>query len=131
VNDASDYMAHIHSLIISNSKIQHWNILREEIQGNIGLFRYRLRLVNEDIVELFERFEVIGRFVHRTKYSFHWQQATGQLIKRWDNAAHHPEITTHPFHVHDGDEKNVLPSSPMTVIDILVMLEVLLSANRK
>jgi hypothetical protein len=122
VKDASDYLAQIHSLIVSNSKIQHWNILREEMQGNVGLFRYRLTLNNGDIVELFERFEVTHQFVHRTKYSFHWQQAAGQLIKRWDNAAHHPEVMTHPFHVHDGDENNVLPSSPMNIIDVLVML---------
>lgn len=46
MKDAGDYLAQLHSLIVSNPNIQHWNILREEVQGNIGLFRYRLTLNN-------------------------------------------------------------------------------------
>jgi len=31
-------------------------------------------------------------------YAYHWQDAQGKLISRWDNAPHHPEIKTHPHH---------------------------------
>ena len=57
-----------------------------------------------------------------TKYSFHWQRDDGQLIKRWDNATHHPEILTHPNHLHDGHETNVLPSVLMNIIDVLSII---------
>ncbi|MBN2090455.1 hypothetical protein JW964_12650 [candidate division KSB1 bacterium] len=40
----------------------------------------------------------------KSKYSYHWQKANGDLIIRWDNAPHHPEIKTHPFHLHDRDK---------------------------
>ena len=36
---------------------------------------------------------------HR-KYAFHWQTATGDLIMRWDNAPHFPNLTTFPHHKH-------------------------------
>lgn len=36
---------------------------------------------------------------HR-KYSFHWQSATGDLISRWDNAPHFPDLFTFPHHQH-------------------------------
>ena len=36
-------------------------------------------------------------------YSFHWQSETGELIIRWDNAPHHPDILTFPHHVHTGE----------------------------
>ena len=36
---------------------------------------------------------------HR-KYAFHWQTATGDLIVRWDNAPHFPNLTTFPHHKH-------------------------------
>ncbi len=36
---------------------------------------------------------------HR-KYSFHWQTATGDLIARWDNAPHFPDLITFPYHTH-------------------------------
>ncbi len=40
-------------------------------------------------------------------YSYHWQNADGTLIIRWDNAAHYPSISTHPHHKHVANEANV------------------------
>ena len=34
------------------------------------------------------------------KYSYHWQDANGSLILRWDNSPHHKEISTFPHHKH-------------------------------
>jgi Family of unknown function (DUF6516) len=34
---------------------------------------------------------------HR-KYSFHWQSSNGDLIIRWDNAPHFPDLITFPHH---------------------------------
>ena len=48
-----------------------------------------------------------GDYLEVEKYSFHWQDAVGNLLKRWDNAAHHPEVVTNPHHIHDGAEENV------------------------
>jgi len=36
---------------------------------------------------------------HR-KYSFHWQSSNGDLIIRWDNAPHFPDLLTFPHHKH-------------------------------
>lgn len=36
---------------------------------------------------------------HR-KYSFHWQSLNGDLIIRWDNAPHFPDLITFPHHKH-------------------------------
>ena len=35
------------------------------------------------------------------KYSYHWQDAKGQLRMRWDNSPHHKHITTYPHHKHE------------------------------
>lgn len=43
-------------------------------------------------------------FPDESKYSYHWQSVDGQLLIRWDNAPHHPEIATHPNHKHAGEE---------------------------
>ena len=74
------------------------------------MFRYRLTLHGGDLFEMFERFQVVEGRVRVIKYAFHWQEAAGQLRKRWDNAAHHPEVSTHPHHAHDGAEQ---PCNPM------------------
>ncbi len=32
----------------------------------------------------------------------HYQNASAELVFRYDNAPHHPEIATHPHHKHMG-----------------------------
>jgi len=71
---------------------------------------------------MFERFEVVSDEVNVTKYSFQWQDTGGTLRKRWDNAAHHPEVSTHPHHLHDGSEENVMSHEPITAKDILKII---------
>lgn len=119
MKDTEEYLAYVKALIIKNTEVRRWDIVREEAYGKIGLFRYRLVLIDGSLLEVFERFEVSENRVQVTKYSFHWQEPDGKLRKRWDNAAHYPDIQTHPFHLHDGEEENVLPHSPVTVEDIL------------
>ena len=110
MNDAADYLAQVRSFILINSRILDWQLLCEEVQGNLGLIRYRLTLDNHELLELFERFEIQQNQVIVTKYSFHWQRDDGQLIKRGANATHH---------LHDGHETRILPSEPMNIVNIL------------
>lgn len=58
----------------------------------------------------------------RVKYRFHLQTSKGKLLARWDNAPHHPEIKTHPDHLHVGEK---IKANPPT--DILQVLEDILS----
>jgi hypothetical protein len=86
------------------------------------LYRYRLSLADGGLLEMFERFEVVSDEVNVTKYSFQWQAVDGTLRKRWDNAGHHAEVSTHPHHLHDGFDDNVLPHELITAIDILKII---------
>ena len=51
------------------------------------------------------------------KYAFHWQDKDGNLITRWDNAAHWENIDTFPHHKHEKD--TVLSSEEVTLEDVL------------
>jgi len=51
------------------------------------------------------------------KYSFHWQDKSGNLICRWDNAMHWIGIDTFPHHKHEKD--GVFSSKEVTLEDIL------------
>ena len=42
MKSASDYLAYIKALIVLNPQVVHWVVVREEAQGDLGLFRYRL-----------------------------------------------------------------------------------------
>ena len=71
---------------------------------------------------MFEYFRIVGESVQVSKYSFHWQNANGQLHKRWDNATHHPGLAAHPHHVHDGEEENVQPHEPLRGEEVLAVV---------
>lgn len=122
MKDAADYLTRVRALIIANPGIVHWNVQREEAQGTLGMFRYRLTLRDGGLLEVFELFDIAHGQVDLRKYSFHWQDAAGRLRRRWDNAAHRPELSTSPHHVHENEELNVLPHGPMTLEDVLTMV---------
>jgi len=54
-----------------------------------------------------------------TKYRHHWQDKSGKIKKRWDNAPHHPELDSFPDHIHDGSEENVKSHSPINAMMVL------------
>jgi hypothetical protein len=116
---AEDYLALIKSLIAFCPVVTGFSIIREDAQGDKGLWRYRLTLKDGSLLEMFEFFEIQSEQVKAIKYSFHWQRDDGRIIKRWDNAAHHPEIETHPHHIHDGAEDLVLAYQPVSFEKIL------------
>jgi len=39
VKDAGEYLAYIKALIIANPRVADWKTIREESQGDLGLFR--------------------------------------------------------------------------------------------
>jgi len=92
VKEADDYLAYVKALIIANSQVAGWKALREEGGGDLGLFRYRITFHDGSLMEMFERFQIVNEKLLVTKYRFHWQDAAGRLLKRWDNAAHHPQV---------------------------------------
>jgi len=51
------------------------------------------------------------------KYRFHYMKPHGQMLFRYDNAPHHPEITSHPHHKHISE--NVIPSRELSLNDVL------------
>jgi hypothetical protein len=128
---AEDYLALIKSLIALCPVVVEFNILREDAQGDRGLWRYRLTLQDKSFVEMFEFFEIQSDRVKVIKYSFHWQKDNGQLIKRWDNAAHHPEIVTYPHHLHDGTEDVVFAYEPVSFEEVLQINSEQVGLNRR
>ena len=44
-------------------------------------------------------------------YASHWEQRKQRgKFYRWDNAPHHPHVSTFPKHFHDGDETSITES---------------------
>lgn len=55
------------------------------------------------------------------KYAYYWLAPTGALIIGWDNAPHHPQVSSHPAHQHDAH--GISDTSVRTLDDALQAIE--------
>jgi hypothetical protein len=94
----------------------------EEIDVHECYIRGVITLINDFTLHVAE-YVVTAPDVTRPKYRYHLQDSEGASVSRWDNAPHHPEVSSFPHHIHDGDE--VKSSPPVTIPDVLdVLLQV-------
>jgi hypothetical protein len=81
----------------------------------------RAELVNGWLLDYWE---------HKTsklrRYSFHVFNKE-QMIVRWDNTPHYPNLEGFPHHKHEG--KTVIGSDEMTINGVLEQLEKLMGCN--
>jgi hypothetical protein len=70
VNGAAEHLVSIKARIVAPPHVVRWTVVREEAQGDQGLFRYRLTLRGGDLCEMFERFQVVAGSVRVSKYAF-------------------------------------------------------------
>jgi hypothetical protein len=82
--------------------------------------RLKLKIVFTNGTELYVRDILLEG--QRRKYAFHWQESTGRLLMRWDNAAHWPDIATHPHHKHVGAPEYVVASDATTLEEVLAVI---------
>lgn len=107
----------LQELIISHA-VSSFNVLKQVTGDEEGFIRIKCTLNDSAILEFAEYVTARRNRIHIETYSYHWQSADGQLIKRWDNVPHHKEVKTFPRHIHLTDDKVV--SSP--VVDIRKVL---------
>ena len=121
MSQVGDYFDRLFLTALASPQVKRVEKVRQEedATGQMGFIRYRLTLSNDDLLELTERLEVQVRASVVTKYRHHWQDRTGRLIKRWDNAPHHPHVPSFPHHLHDGAEDNVVEHPPIDALQIL------------
>lgn len=120
------YLQQIDELLSANPLVREVQILRRSIRDTelekVLNYRYRVTLADGGLVEMTERVLELRSSLEVTKYRHHWQASTGKLIKRWDNAPHHPEIDTFPDHLHDGAENQVVNHAPINGLEVLRLI---------
>ena len=116
-------MQNLDNLIFAADEIIDGEIIRRTVWDTglekIGLYRYKIYFSDGSLLEMTERLVEEKDELIVTKYRFHWQDKEGKLIKRWDNAPHHPEIDTFPHHLHEGIDDKVLPYSMISGLEVL------------
>src|SRR4030043_1583046 len=89
----------LHILFISRAVIS-FNVLRRDEGDEDGFIRIKCILTDRGILEFAEYIVIRKNRIHLENYSYHWQGADGNLLKRRDNVAHHKEVITFPHHLH-------------------------------
>jgi len=98
-------------------------VLSSDVQKYFGpaletvYLKGRLLIIDSSILEIAIFATESGKTVSIEKYRLHYMNSTGQMLFRYDNAHHHPEIDSYPHHKHTSDR--ILPSSMPTLKDIL------------
>lgn len=93
--------------------IKSFQVLLYEKEGEI--FRFKAEMTFKDESKIFIK-EYVFKGSER-KYAYHWTDPSGNLICRWDNAAHWPDIITFPHHKHINGAVDA--SSETSLADVL------------
>jgi len=67
--------------------------------------------------------EALGKDFRR--YSYHVQKG-GEMVRRWDNAPHWPDMKTFPHHLHIESEENASECREVFVEDVLNEMEAII-----
>ncbi len=119
------YLERLRNTIYSRQEIyvEHLGI-EEVLVDHLGAIRGRLRFYDGSLLVFDETLVARGVVLVKTDYAYHYQRADGSLVFRYDNAPHHPEISTFPDHMHV--EGQVDAAEPPDLSDVLRRIDELL-----
>ncbi len=112
------FVEHIEKLISSNPVV-----LSSSIQKHIGpanksvYLKGLLVFIDSSSLDMAIFASKSGKAVSIEKYRFHYRNKNSQMVFRYDNAPHHPELSSFPDHKHTGG--HTLPSSSPDLKDVL------------
>ncbi len=70
------------------------------LNGDVAQYKAIVQLVDGSRLHINEVW--IANALH--KYAYYRLTPTGALLQGWDNAPHHPHISTYPHHIHTPSE---------------------------
>jgi hypothetical protein len=115
-----DYLEAVKERLLTDALVKTFHIARERATLTDAYMRARLVLADDSQLEFSEYVQSRpDDTIEVATYSYHWADAQGQLIQRWDNTPHFPDLPNFPHHVHAGAGPVVAPGQPMTMAAVL------------
>lgn len=115
-------VGHIIVALRQSPLVRDLEIIEVVKEASVQLLRARAEIIDGSLLDVREVF-----FPNASKYSYHWQTRTGELLLRWDKAPRHSEISTHPHHKHVGEQ--IGPSARVSMEDVLAELAAMLKSK--
>ena len=110
-------------LLIISPVVESFKVIKRRETETDGYLRVRAVVTDETLLEISMYCQLTEANVRLIGYRFHWQDKEAKLVKRWDNAKHHPELKTFPYHMHVCEDENVKESRSMDLWEVLRILE--------
>jgi hypothetical protein len=124
------YLSRLHDTILSRQELQieELEILdRSDRPGQTSEFYARFRFLDASQLQVVEKL-VVERFtILKVRYAYHYQRANGELVFRYDNVPHYPDIKTFPHHKHIGE--TVISSRPPDLSEVLREIDGIMYAS--
>jgi len=119
------YLDRLYDAVYSRQeiKIEKWLSKYGRHTGE-GSTEARLRFPDGSLLEVREVVVATGSRIEKLSYSYHYQDAAGNLIFRYDNAPHHREVPTFPHHKHTPE--GVFSTKVPDLVEILREIDSLL-----
>lgn len=124
-----DYVQALLNAAADSPVVRASNIQLDKRTNRSGLIRGDLFLGDGSRLHFRELVNLEDQVV-RLMYSYHYQDAAGQLIFRYDDTPHHAELDGFPHHKHIGQEGNSAASEPPTLIKVLDEIEKIFPLNQ-
>ena len=122
-----DYFSEIQSLIRSSIFVENVDVEYEVKSRSIGIVHGILGLIDGSTLQFMELVNIKRDKMTRLKYRFHLTNVTDEMVFRYDNAPHHPEIATYPHHKHVNGEEMPRRSKEVGLKDVLLEIEEMIS----
>lgn len=94
-----EYFRQVQEAILKAAHVVQSNLDFDEVSQHECYIKGTLTLNGGNELHIAE-YVVTEPAIQRLKYRYHFQNTKSELVIRWDNAPHHPEINTHPHHAH-------------------------------
>lgn len=112
-----DHLDRVREWVLALPEIRLDRYDEQVLSQTRGNLRIRLRFSDEAVLEMTETVASSGETLRWLGYRYHYQSADAATILRYDNAPHHPEVSTHPHHKHV--EGRVVASAQPPMADFL------------
>ena len=119
------YFQSILDLLATLPYVESSNVNLEKRGDLAGLIRGEVEFRDGSSLLFFRELIDLRPPLQKIMYAYHYQQADGTLIFRYDNTEHHKSISTFPFHKHLMDG-NVISSSIPSLEQVLREIEELI-----
>jgi hypothetical protein len=116
----AEYLDAIKTRLMTDPVVTAFQVVRERSTSSDGYVRAKATLSDNSQLEFAEYVQLTADDqIDIVTYNYHWADATRQLIQRWDNTPHHPEVPGFPHHLHAPVGDAPLPGQAMTIFTVL------------